>query len=149
MICHNCGLRTICKIYDVLTVHAAAIDVSLSSCTYCRSQKEMAATVEIKNEPIPELSLEKALDPNRVVEMSEKIKSYTNPPEKKPTPTSPSSDDEDDDRHECNICHVKEGPGVELTACDKCGEAVCYNCATETVSGYTLCDSCYDKYEPS
>ena len=130
MICKNCNLKEICKLYDYLGKQMYA-EVKITSCKFnpeTLTVKERYMQAPINDKAVANSNYMGQAKPD----LRDAEKKILNIPEK-PEPIKVT----------CETCQ-----GItyddDIKICTKCGKIVCSNCGT-AVDGKILCKECWEK----
>lgn len=130
MICNNCKIRVVCKVYDLRQTFASLIGLNVRSCYFNSDSSAIAF------EPIPSIvpgMIRKQRTPEQIQKISEKIRQAQ---ETKSPPAVIKA--------ECAVCKSTEEPFYRT--CTHCGKPLCNKCVISSEKdGKDYCPDCYGK----
>lgn len=126
MLCNNCKIKSICKVYDIKKDKLGEINIKIDSCSYHASE-------------IIQKSIDKA--ENNVNTFAD---SFDEEEYKKFLDKQNGVPDIDDDIIvTCSTCHGTCYQS-DINICTKCGKEICANCGTAS-DGMNLCEKCWEE----
>lgn len=127
MLCNNCNLKKICKVYELHKSLDNDIVVQISSCNFNIQNKQIKTGVQAFQE-LKKDSFEESFNQEEYDRLMKKI----------------NGDPVEDINNviiECRTCGGKDYLS-ELKACSKCNKEVCGNCGTSD-NGQVYCQECW------
>lgn len=117
MICNNCNVQPVCKIFEQNEKIKNDIAISVDYCNFMVDKKSNSPTTEIKF-----VDLRKRM---------EDLKAY--------------EDNLKRDKCEQHICESCGATDDYCQKCSVCGRYICPNCSVESIDGKTYCLECYNE----
>lgn len=127
MLCKNCTLKKICKVYELHKSLDSDIIVQISSCNFNIQSKQIKTGVQAFQE-LKKDSFDESFNQEEYDRLMKKI-------------NGEPVEDINNVIIECRTCGGKDYLS-ELKACSKCNKEVCGNCGTSD-NGQVYCQECW------
>lgn len=159
MICVDCKLKSICKVFEMSTNMSPSMNILVSNCRMCLANDPISTdpqTVPVVDKPV--VRTQEAL-----LSISERIKIATvksdpvsvTPVVAKPAKSTAKTKKKDADiaidklTVKCSGCGEKVFDAVAVK-CTACGNVLCDNCITNDMNtDLPYCEECWDKQPPA
>ena len=144
MICNDCPLANICKVFEVIVNARPYVDIHVNDCLIDKSEETKGADTPQGNSPQKGWK-----DSSQILDKSRRIKELQGEPEGTPDfrvidPKEENSEPpmEEPDVQSCSIC--EEYIIWESVTCYACGRIVCPGCSIESVDDkQPYCTDCF------
>lgn len=153
MICNDCNLKKICKVYDMAVMNTE-IGIQINTCIHKPINIAMTGVANFDDNVLPlkqDIKLEEVTtipEPrvsradNNLTELSNKIRFGEN---------NKSLEIMDISEEDYFTCSCGETKALQLINCSKCNEEICETCSTVSVDELGkiqhLCEQCWNKEE--
>lgn len=146
MICDNCSIKSICKIFD--TINNPGIVLDLKACSYRKASEVMPITTESQELLKQNTQVRKSRALQDITELSNRLKAEKELEKqkaiKKNQPKVNIIETKESEEAECESCKTKT---TALMNCPTCKKQICLGCAMTSidVNGkvLNLCEECW------